>query len=438
MKRKLSIAVLILAITAGLGWHNHQQLLASRAARAKLLDQAAGRGINVDSANSGNVMLPSKFPRPSREEEIKQLTTSFIAYIDEMRPKGGRGMDTSDPLLREKITQQMDQLIGLDADQWEMLIHDVFNRTDHPANYQGLIGLAFYQLVKDRPDRAIAILLETPGMVESVEWFLPMNVVSGAIDQMFARDWRAALDWFIENRDRLRLDAVASATWSTVIKVGKEDPRLALKLMDDFKMEQPENLIPQILSRTKTEDRNVSLAVLREWRAERSAPAGDETHRNALAALAFVNEGGTYSYTLQGDFAESAAWMAQAGLTAAEFQIIGQNLANCIHLKESGHWIEWLSEHLDEDSAAEPAQGIFSTWLSADYKAAGAWLADHPDCPARDEMARDLVMKLKSRDPELAASFAKDLPEEDPEDASEGGASVGIGIGVGAFMGEEE
>ena len=134
--------------------------------------------------------------------------------------------------------------------------------------------------------------------------------------------------------------------------------------------------------------------------------------------------------------------MAQAGLTAEEFLIIGENLTHRIHLKDSGHWIEWLGEHLDGENAAEPAQGIFRDWLNADYKAAGVWLADHPDCPARDEMARELVKKLKSRDPELAASFAQNLPDEDPEEGAEGGAgvgvSVGVRIGVGAFIGEED
>ncbi|WP_035608649.1 hypothetical protein [Haloferula sp. BvORR071] len=437
MKRKPGIAALILAISAGLAWHNHQQLAVSRATRDKLLDQAASRGITVDPQNPTSVILPSKLPRPNREEETRQLATSFIAYIDEMRPKAG-SLDASDPALREKITHQMDQLLGLDAGQWEMLIREVFTRTDHPPTYQGLIGLALRQLAKDHPDRALAVLLDTQGLLDTLEWMLPLSVVSETTRQMVARDPQAALDWFTANRAKLRPDLLQSATRDLIAGIGKQDPRQALKLIDEFKPSQPEALIPMILARTTPEERNSSLAVLREWQVSRQAPAGDKAHRGALEVLAFGLDSSLPDR--HGEYTPSAAWMAQADLTTEEYQIIGENLTNRIDLKDGGQWIEWLHEHLDEETARDQSQNIFSQWLSTDYEAVGHWLEEHPDSPDRDRMVHDLVERISLRDPELAARFAQGSPEKSPQEpgTAEGAASVGMGSGVGPMIGNGE
>ncbi|MCF7733388.1 MAG: hypothetical protein K9N23_16985 [Akkermansiaceae bacterium] len=62
MKIPLALAVLILAVAAGLGWHGSHQLAALRQTRAQLIATAANRGIAPDLSKPA---APGRGPKPT-------------------------------------------------------------------------------------------------------------------------------------------------------------------------------------------------------------------------------------------------------------------------------------------------------------------------------------------------------------------------------------
>ncbi len=89
-------------------------------------------------------------------------------------------------------------------------------------------------------------------------------------------------------------------------------------------------------------------------------------------------------------------------------------MTNCVEhwqtRDDTGKWIEWMSGKLPTGDWESKAGGMMDAWTRTDYKAAGLWLSQAADGPAKQAAVKSYAQAVAPYDPEAAVQWAKTLP----------------------------
>jgi hypothetical protein len=213
-----------------------------------------------------------------------------------------------------------------------------------------------------------------------------------------------ALAWVRENGDA-HADLVTDEAKAGLVKgIAAKDPKQALELISEFKLENAGNAIAAVASAAGTaEQRSDTLEALRDLAAKSGTSEKQRTElHNAVSILArnAAREG----------FTTGTQWIESAGFTQDELRRATQGFTYSIKRDETGQWIDWLGKKLPAGKLADPVRDMIRNWTQADYRAAGQWLGNAADGPAKQVAIRGYAETVARYDPETASQWALTLP----------------------------
>ena len=265
MKIPLLVTIPLLAILAGLGWHNQQQLGDLRSTHARLAARTASHGVLLAPAAPAEAVRFSKGPRPDLAAEAKQVAAGLVAYVVESRSE-----KSADPeFMARRRLEETERVQSLNGPQLKILIAELQSAAGVGAGRRPeLLRFAIGELIKTDPQSALAILLETPELdPPNYEYRSAQHLFTDAIRGWAKLDPRAAQNWLQENREKLG-ERHASAIQTVWIDVtASTDPLLALQLFSEsgLQLRGLSTLIDR--SNLTPEARLAFLAAWREWSA---------------------------------------------------------------------------------------------------------------------------------------------------------------------------
>ncbi len=413
----IAVTALILCGLAAFGWHDHQRLLELRAAHEKLVARVAARGLQLDPGATSHLVRPTKRPRVDRAAEARQVAAGFIDYAREMAALGEK-VNTPDAATRRSIVEQMDEVTSLDNRQLAILIDEIFAAQDLDEGLrQSLIRFSLERLGRDHPERVMAILAGTPGMIDLIRRNRTGGelLLSAPAENWAARDPQAAMEWFRANREMLGEDLTQAASSGVSRELKKSHPALAIRFAIELGA-NPMGFIPDFFADNghAPKNRDACLAALREW----STTVNDEYEREkmltwGIRTVALGVTGGT------AEFESATRWMDRAELSPKELGFLAdRGLERFIKPEESGRWIEWLADKMPTEAARDQTWRLFEEWTRKDYRAAGTWLTHAAESPAKHTAARAYAEKIFPHHPEAAIRWALTVPEGPARDST--------------------
>jgi hypothetical protein len=230
------------------------------------------------------------------------------------------------------------------------------------------------------------------------------HVVSLALSGWAKDDPMGALEWVRKNGEKFPDLVTDDAKLGLITGAAAQDPKLALQLIGELKLKDPNNSIRTITYAAKTpEERTATLAALREH----FATVTDQAERDRLMNTAFSS---LADNTAEDGFAAATQWISTAELSPKELETLATNLTYNVKSEETGQWIGWLGETLPAGKADEPIRDMIRHWTQSDYQAAGTWLAKAADSPTKQVAVRGYAETVAKYDPETAAQWALTLP----------------------------
>ncbi|MEM1085730.1 MAG: hypothetical protein AAGI48_16600 [Verrucomicrobiota bacterium] len=398
MKASILISVLILLVTAVLGWQGREKLVVLKEQHAGVVSEAEALGIPLDGDFSqSELRRPLERERRDRESAARKLAEEVIAFAKKMKEveKSGEGPDED---LQKETMQMMRRFLDLDAHQLKALIA-VLRESDEIDDEMrtGIVGFSIMMLANESPETALALYTETSDMLEMDG--MGKHVITSALNQWAAKDPFGALDWIRENGEK-NPDLVTDETKAGVIAgAARQDPTLALGLIDELELKEVYRATDGIARAARTSEQRTAL--LGALRANGDASKhGDQVLTSLGGQLA--SEG----------FEGSAAWMEEAELSDEETTALFNGISYYNSKEETGEWIDWAGENIAGDENLKTrVSDLMSQWTREDFKAAGTWLNDAGDGPAKESAVASYAETVAPYEPEAAAQWALTLPE---------------------------
>ena len=409
MKISIVLAVLILAVGAMFGWHDRQQLVASRETHGRLAAEAAQFGISIDLKNPADpVRLTKRGDRVDRETEdaeARLVAREFIAFAKEMEAieeKGG----SPDAAMQQLIMAFVDRMMSLDSAQLKILVAEVRAAPDlQDETRQGLIGFSIMTLANDHPQSALVLQIESStdssGVLKTDG--MGMQVISTSLAKWAAEDPLGALDWVRENGEKYRALVTDSTKRGMISAVAANDPKLAFHLIGELGLSA--DSVGSVVGAAKTpEERTATLAALREHLA--SLPEGEARQQALKSGIRYFALGAAKE-----GFEAGSQWIDSAGFTPEQLAgLAGGGFAQQVKIEDTGKWVEWMGENLPEGKSNDDISQMVRHWTTDDYQAAGKWLAATPDGPAKIISIRSYAETVANYEPQTAAQWALTLP----------------------------
>jgi hypothetical protein len=111
------------------------------------------------------------------------------------------------------------------------------------------------------------------------------------------------------------------------------------------------------------------------------------------------------------DFEETKLWLSSAKLSDEEMISFSKGLSYSNTLAATGDWFDWLANKLPTDQLYKKVAKVAWEWTEDDYKAAGEWIKQSADGPAKEAAMWGYAGALAAHQPETAAQWAVMLPE---------------------------
>lgn len=407
MRIPLAIAALILALGAGLGWHDSQQLAAIRQTRGQLIAEAARRGIAPDLSNpSGPARIPKR-ERENREASAKRTAAEFIAFgkareAFEISAKGHPDAAMQKEMGR-RMTEFRERMMSMDPAQMSALIAEIRSSQDlSEETRRRLVAVSVLALANDHPQAVLALFTGSDLAKDDNNG---SYVISSSLARWAKDDPLAALEWVRNHAAKFPQLITDDAKRGLLSGTAIQDPKLAFKLIEELGLKGTDPVIQTIVGAARTpDDKFATLAALREHLATLSdASARDEAATANLTVLAHgvVQEG----------FAAARQWLAAADLSPAELAgVAGALNFDTARSGETGQWLEWLGQTLPPGKADERIEFLVTSWTRSDPQAAGQWLAGTPEGPAKNTAIRTYAETIARYEPATAAQWALTLP----------------------------
>jgi hypothetical protein len=224
------------------------------------------------------------------------------------------------------------------------------------------------------------------------------QIVSSALGKWAEKDPMAALEWIRENSEKHSKMVTDQAKAAVIAGAAKQDPKLAIRLLDELELEHKVNAATQLATSARTpEERNNLIAALRE---------GGDTHRDMLHSVL-----GSMAHQVAGQsFEEGQRWLGGAKLSETEMTEFARNILPWQTKDDTGKWIEWMADKLPPKQLAEKRDQMVTQWTRQDFKAAGEWINGTPEGPAKVAAVKSFAKTVAPFEPETAVQWANTLP----------------------------
>jgi hypothetical protein len=409
MKTSFAIAALILAVGACLGWRDHQELAIHRTKNTKLLAEATALGITPDPKAPREKVLGSR----QRDSRPKLTSAECIAFVKEMKAeeKKSHHKKTRWELI-DRYDAFRDRLSALDEGELKRLVAELRSTPElDDRSRNSAVMMALTTLATRYPQTALALLSEIPG--EETPLLRRKHLAGTALGNLAKSDPVAATKW-IKEQERKAPDLVDdNLKVSLLSAVASQDPKLAFQFIEDLEFKDASNSLHAIAEAAKTpEERTLTLDALRAYTSTLDDPKRrTESTDQLFSSLAneIAKEG------LQ----NAIQWFDSAKLSSAERESFSRGLSHYwIPSGETGQWIEWIGKTLPTDQAAQQITDLADNWTEKDYEAAGTWLTQAPEGPAKQAAVRGYVQAVAAYEPETAVQWAMTLPPGKDRDAT--------------------
>ncbi len=410
MKISLVLSVLILA-AACYHWRGSQRLAVVRENYIQLAAQAATFGTTLDRSRPRDPARMTRHERENKDMDAKAIAAESIAFAMEREAKGDYYWSLN-PTQQKRMTEIMSRMISLDSAQWKTLIAEVraakgLQRQSH----QQLIGFSLMILANDHPQVALASVTESPDFFKDAgrraDYVITSSLITWAKD-----DPMAALEWARKNGGKFSESITDQTKQSMLAGTAANDPKLALKLISEFKITDVPAALSQIASAVTTPgERTATLTALRDYLA--AMP-----NEKARTAATEKSVGGLARGLAEYGFTAATQWIAAANLTPTELESIATDLSYSNKSDEVGQWIDWVSKKLPAEKSESKIRKIVAEWTQNDYQAAGKWLATTPASPTKNAAIRSYAETVSTLDPVTATQWAMTLPPGPDRDAT--------------------
>lgn len=396
MKLSLSTAALILAIAAGLGWHDHHRLADSRERHGKLVAEATSLGISIDPSH------PNQTARGTRSQESRagrhKLTASeCIAFAKDMQEAKGKQGGSFDETMRARMMEFFDELAALSAAELKTIFTAIHATSDLDDESRAqLASFVIQALINQHPQAALAFFTGSSyPVIEKNRRYL-----STALKRLAKDDPMAAIQW-VRTHGKKFPDHVSDDTKRNLLsRVAVQDPKLALQLIDELGFENHSWAVSEIVRAAKTPEART--ATLEAFRAYLSTPEGKRASDGIQPFSSFAD-------SAKDGFESATSWIATAHLSPKELDNLARGLPNGVKSEETGRWIEWIGQTLP-DKGDFTIETMMERWAEKDYQAAGTWLTQAADSPARQAAVASYAKTVAPYDPETAVLWAVTLP----------------------------
>lgn len=403
MKFSIALSILILAAAAFFGWQQQGQLDTARETRLQVMAEARALGLAPDALLAdGNAPLPAKLGRTAAADKTaaaRAFSKELIAFAVEMKAAEKTNGAVPDEAMQTRGMETMARLLDFDADQIKQVIADLKESTEIDDGTRGeIIAFSVLMLASEHPEAALAIFTESSGIPKMHGMDMGDQVVSAALGKWAERDPLAALEWIREHSEK-HADLVTDTTKSAVIAgAAKQDPKLALRLLDELKLEDYSQIASGLAMAARSPDDSAGLlAALRE---------GGDKHRELLHLVL----GTVASQVVSEGFEEGQRWLANAKLSDTEMAKFGEGISQRDTNADTGKWIDWMTGKLPADQRDNRIRQMVTQWTRQDHKAASEWINSSPEGPAKVAAVKSFARTVAPFEPETALQWANTLP----------------------------
>ena len=370
--------------------------------RAKIERDARSLGVKVPAgfgrSDDKGPRITKRWLRPSSRKHA-HYKSSLVGLIGDLQQAryDGRKYDLDTQKMQGTLEAT---LMDLSPAQVRSLLLALRESDDiEYEERERLIGFALEMLEDRYPDEFIEIAL-LPG---SLIWD-PLR--SKAIALWAERDINGLIDWMKKNGES-RPDVVTSENWAEIASsVSKGDPAFAFRILGDLSEGDQWRYILSITCKERTdESRTETLRALRKHLASTQSPDA----RKQQAARAYEAFGSSLMYQTCD---ESIAWLEAAGLDDGEREMIFDGIGYNETQRDRPKWLAWMAENLPPELRDSRTSAIVEKWTGYDFHAAGSWLANSPDNPAKPVAIRAYAEAVAPFEPENAEKWALTLPAD--------------------------
>ena len=400
MKASFTIAALILVVGAFFGWQEEQKLAVIRGKFITLAAEAASLGIPTGTADNPSI-TSTRSERDLHGDsasatEARAYAAELIAFAVEMKA----AQETGQPLpeeIEKGIFIHLGRLAALDTNQLRILIDEVKRSPALDEDIRrGIIGFSINMLADDHPETALAMAIEAKEIFGGED--RANHLVAGALTKWAARDPVAALDWLRQNAGNHPGIDSDDAKCGIIKGAATQDPRLALRLIDEFDITDIDRAARAITEATRSSEQRSALLDALRAQTKSESGADKELIRATLASLG--------SHMTRDGFESSAGWLEQNKLSDEEATAFAAGLG---HSDDTARWIDWMADKLPSRQFDDQVRGMVTQWASADYAAAGTWLGEVTG-PARIPAVAAYAATIAPYEPAAAANWALTLP----------------------------
>jgi hypothetical protein len=398
---KISIAAtaLILVIGGTTAVIRHRRFEHISREKHKLVEQAKDLGIPLPEEDQP---ATKKRPHIEANSQAAAVAGQMVAFAKELELREKSG-DATDEDFEKRGLEIQARLLELGPTQIRAVI-GVLGEANQlgEETRQSMICMVISMLGETKPAEALAIYAESAALLDGCA--TGSAVISSTLETWAKQDPLAALEWIRKNAELHPEMTDDDAKRDLVAGAAQKDPQLAFRLLGEIGVEDREVAIHAIVGTAKTPAKRT--AVLDALRAY-------------LPKLAEDDRGGVLRDSLEVMGAEIAgepfesveAWMSEAKLTADERTGFASGLSYYNTKGDTGRWIDWMTANLPPEQLPENVGNLIGQWTQTDYQAAGKWLSQAPDGPAKSAAVSTYAAVVAEYDPQTAVQWALTLPE---------------------------
>jgi hypothetical protein len=403
MKKSIALAIAIIALGAAPALFQQKRLADLRDDQRRLTAQALKLGLAIDPSSIGGDARLTKRQREDIEKHAATAAKDVLAFARELETMQKNGTD-KDAAFQSRAADMMARLMELDPSQLKRVIAALRNDEDLSAETRGnLIAFSILTLSEDNPETAITIFTESRDLLDKNQ--LGEHVISAALTEWAQDDPSAALAWIRKNAAAHPEIADDEARCSVLAGTAASDPKHAFQLIAELGFKDSSEAIHAIMG-TGNDDPDHRIELLEALRGH-LATITDEEQRDEISGKALELMARTTDH--QG-YDELTGWIEDAELTQKEKAQFADGLTYFTTKADTGRWVDWLAGSLPADKLADPVKELVGEWTQQDYLAAGKWLSEAADGPAKTSAVEAYAEAVAEYEPQVAAQWAMTLP----------------------------
>lgn len=406
MKTPLILTAIIILAAAWIGQKTHIHLHNARQENQRILAQARSLGLDPATLLEERQSSPrQRAARPltaDKQAKTKDFATRLARFAVEMEQRQKDGIEP-DESHQDQIFQIMDEMLQLDPEQLKILIAELRQDPQLDAEMRSnIVGFSIMMLANDHPAKALALFTESSDLF--AEGGMSEHAISTALARLAQTDPDAALAW-VREHSKTHPEMVTDDTKTGLIRgAAKRDPALAFQLISELDLENPSNAASHIAA--TAEDPASRSAVLTALRKHlESLPEGqdrDSLRSTTLSSLA--------NRAAADGFEVAVKWFDSANLDPKETEITLTHINPHQTQKDTGRWIEWMSDKLPQSQLDAKVNNMVSQWTQIDYQAAGQWLLETPAGSTKNTAIKSYAETVAPHHPDSARQWANSLP----------------------------